>query len=155
MPAGRLARVPHVDAFAESVDTAEHRFFSPDVDEPDLAIAVAGGGVGVGDLELEFGVGRLGDDALDELGGDALATSALGNGDELEVTRRGRIRELRHPLPSQDSGGKRATNNTEVAAPVRGRHPHGTPGVVGARDRSDDVTAAVRYEEPVDLHAGG
>src|SRR6185295_16724893 len=116
---------------------------SPDIDEPDPAVTVAGGDVDVGDLEFEFGVGGLRDDPLYELGGDALQPPALSHGDELEVARRGRIGELRHPLPSQDSGGKRAPDRPKVTAPDPGGHPHGATGVVGAGNSSEDVAAAV------------
>ena len=94
----RLARVAHVDAFAESPDKTELLFLPPDVHEPDLAVTVAGRRVGVGDVELEFAVGRLRDDALDEFGGDALAP--------------GRARRRRRTLyrPSQpDSGAEPST----------------------------------------------
>src|SRR5829696_1246859 len=117
---GRLARVAHVDALAESLDATELLFLSFDVDEPDLAIALAGGRVDVGDFELEIRVVGLCDDALDELGGDALASATLGDGDEFDVARVGRVVELRCPLRSKDSRGQRASHQAEAAAPVGG-----------------------------------
>src|SRR6185437_15677348 len=152
--AGRLAWVVHVDAFTESLDTTEPLLVSSYVDEPDLAVTAAGGRVDVGDLEFEVGVERLGYDALYEPGGDALTSPTLGHCDELDVARRRRIVEPRHPLRTQDSRGQRASHDAQVAAPVRSFHLHGTPGAVGTGDGPDDVAAAVRDEEPVDLDGG-
>jgi hypothetical protein len=74
-----LAGVAQVDARVETLEPTEAFFHTLGVDEANLAIAVAGGHIDVGDFQLEVGIGRLRDDAVDEFGGDALAPVGPGS----------------------------------------------------------------------------